>query len=156
LLYYLNNLENKDAFWFNEGEKRSLYLRINALDEGVFFTKGNNEGKGRLIGRACCGSFVRPPTLVSRIQEANMRIAVIGAVLENPAQTQKQFNGVISAYKGIVRGRMGIPFDAEDIGVVSVTIAAEIDEINALTGKLGNIPGVVVKTAVSREIGRGE
>ncbi|MDR1466272.1 MAG: iron-only hydrogenase system regulator [Treponema sp.] len=85
-----------------------------------------------------------------------MRIAVIGAVLENPAQIQKQFNDAISAYKGIIRGRMGIPFDTEDIGVVSVTIAAEIDEINALTGKLGNIPGVVVKTAVSREIGRGE
>jgi putative iron-only hydrogenase system regulator len=85
-----------------------------------------------------------------------MRIAVIGAILENPTQTQKQFNGIISAYKGIVRGRMGIPFDKEDIGVVSVTIAAEIDEINALTGKLGSIPGVTVKTAVSREIGRVE
>ncbi|MDR0644773.1 MAG: iron-only hydrogenase system regulator [Treponema sp.] len=81
-----------------------------------------------------------------------MRIAVIGAVLENPAQTQKQFNETISAYKGIVRGRMGVPFDKEDVGVVSVTISAEIDEINALTGKLGSIPGVTVKTAVSKEI----
>ncbi|MDR0785114.1 MAG: iron-only hydrogenase system regulator [Treponema sp.] len=85
-----------------------------------------------------------------------MRIAVIGAVLENPAQTQKQFNGVISVYKGIIKGRMGVPFDAEDIGVVAVTIAAEIDEINALTGKLGNIPGVTVKTAVSKEIESAE
>ncbi|MDR0410962.1 MAG: iron-only hydrogenase system regulator [Treponema sp.] len=83
-----------------------------------------------------------------------MRIAIIGAVLENPVQTQKQFNAIISTYKGIVRGRMGIPFDQEDIGVVAVTIAAEIDEINALTGKLGSIPGVSVKTAVSKEIER--
>ena len=85
-----------------------------------------------------------------------MRIAVIGAVLENPGQTQKQFNETISAYKGIVRGRMGIPFDKEDVGVVSVTISAEIDEINALTGKLGSIPGVTVKTAVSKEIKSSE
>jgi putative iron-only hydrogenase system regulator len=80
------------------------------------------------------------------------RIAVIGAVLENPQQTQTEFNDTVSAYKGIVKGRMGIPFDEEGIAVISITVAAEIDDINALTGKLGNIKGVTVKTAVSGEL----
>ncbi|MDR0557001.1 MAG: iron-only hydrogenase system regulator [Treponema sp.] len=77
------------------------------------------------------------------------KIAVVGAALENPAHTQKAFNDVVSAYKGIVKGRMGIPFDDENIAVISITVQAELDDINALTGKLGNIPGVTVKTAVS-------
>ncbi|MDR1074390.1 MAG: iron-only hydrogenase system regulator [Treponema sp.] len=77
------------------------------------------------------------------------RIAVVGAVLEDPARTQKAFNEVVSAYKGIVKGRMGVPFEDENIAVISITVQAELDDINALTGKLGNIPGVTVKTAVS-------
>jgi len=77
------------------------------------------------------------------------RIAVLGAILENPTNTQKTFNETISAYKDIVKGRMGIPFDNENIAVISITVQAELDDINALTGKLGNIPGVTVKTAIS-------
>jgi putative iron-only hydrogenase system regulator len=50
---------------------------------------------------------------------------------------------------------MGIPFENERISVVSVVLAGELDTINALTGKLGNLPGVTVKTAVSGELKGG-
>jgi putative iron-only hydrogenase system regulator len=76
-------------------------------------------------------------------------IAVIGAVLEKPQESQGAFNGIVARYKGIIKGRMGIPFDEEDISVVALTVRGELDDINALTGKLGNLPGVSVKTAVS-------
>ncbi|MDR2397946.1 MAG: iron-only hydrogenase system regulator [Spirochaetaceae bacterium] len=77
------------------------------------------------------------------------RIAVIGAVLENPKISQKAFNETVSQYKDIVKGRMGIPFTEEDVGVIALTLLGELDAINALTGKLGNLPQVMVKTAVS-------
>ncbi len=79
------------------------------------------------------------------------KIAVIGAVLENPGVSQESFNRVLSEYKVIVKGRMGIPFPEHDISVVSITVVGSLDEINALTGKLGNIPYVVVKTSVSKK-----
>lgn len=77
------------------------------------------------------------------------RIAVIGAILEKPQVSQKPFNDIVSSFKGIVRGRMGIPFEQEDMAVVSLTVVAGLNEINALTGKLGNLPHVTVKTAIS-------
>jgi putative iron-only hydrogenase system regulator len=77
------------------------------------------------------------------------RIAVIGAILEHPQISQKLFNDTVSQYKDIVKGRMGIPFDEEDTAVIAITLRGELDEINALTGKLGNLPHVTVKTAVS-------
>ncbi|MHB9294029.1 hypothetical protein Holit_03155 [Hollandina sp. SP2] len=77
------------------------------------------------------------------------RIAVIGAVLEKPQLSQKAFNETVSLYKEIVKGRMGIPFDEEDTAVISLTLLGELDRINALTGKLGNLPHVTVKIAVS-------
>jgi putative iron-only hydrogenase system regulator len=55
----------------------------------------------------------------------------------------------VALYRGIIKGRMGIPFDDEDMAVVALTVRGELDDINALTGKLGNLPHVTVKTAIS-------
>jgi len=79
------------------------------------------------------------------------RIAIIGAVLDNPTVCQAQFNDVVASYKHIVRGRMGIPFAEEGVSVISITVCGALDEINGLTGKLGNIPGVNVKTSFSKK-----
>jgi putative iron-only hydrogenase system regulator len=84
------------------------------------------------------------------------RIAVIGAILERPQESQKQFNEVTSHYKGIIKGRMGIPFDDDDAAVIALTLRGELDQINAFTGKLGNLAGVTVKTAVSGDLKKGD
>jgi putative iron-only hydrogenase system regulator len=77
------------------------------------------------------------------------RIAVIGAILEKPQESQQAFNNLVSNYRGLIKGRMGIPFDEEDTAVIALTLRGELDDINALTGKLGSLPHVTVKTAVS-------
>jgi putative iron-only hydrogenase system regulator len=77
------------------------------------------------------------------------RIAVIGAILEHPQASQNVFNETVSRYRSIVKGRMGIPFDNDDVAVIALTLRGDIDDINALTGKLGNLPHVAVKTAMS-------
>lgn len=79
------------------------------------------------------------------------RIAIVGAILENPKDTQMEFNNTISSFKGIIKGRMGIPYDDLKMSVISLVIIATIDEINSLTGKLGNIKGVTVKTSISKK-----
>jgi len=79
------------------------------------------------------------------------RIAVICVILEEPDLSQQQFNEIVSASKTMVRGRLGIPFEKEGIGVIALTVIGELDEINMLTGKLGNIPYVQVKTAISKK-----
>lgn len=78
------------------------------------------------------------------------KIAVISAILECPKECQKEFNDTIASFRGCIRGRMGIPFE-EGISVVSITVTGEVDEINSLTGKLGNIKGVTVKTAIAKK-----
>lgn len=79
------------------------------------------------------------------------KVAVISAIIEQPDLYQKEFNDVVSNFKSIIIGRMGIPVDGGKIGVVSLTIIGTLDQINSLTGKLGNIPHVLVKTAVSKK-----
>ena len=79
------------------------------------------------------------------------RVAVISAILEEPDICQKQFNDIISKYKHIIKGRMGIPCEVENISVISIVVVGELDLINSLTGKLGKIPSVLVKTSISKK-----
>lgn len=78
------------------------------------------------------------------------KIAVISAILESPEICQEEFNKIVSNFRGSVRGRMGIPFE-EEISVICITVTGELNEINSLTGKLGNINGVTVKTAIAKK-----
>ena len=77
------------------------------------------------------------------------KIAVISAILEDPKECQEKFNNVVSSFRGSIKGRMGIPFE-EGISVISITVIGTLEEINSLTGKLGNIDGVIVKTAIAK------
>lgn len=79
------------------------------------------------------------------------RIAVISAILENPETIQLEFNKIVSNYKHIIKGRMGIPFQEEDISVIAITVIGTLDEINSFTGKLGNINNCIVKTSISKK-----
>ena len=79
------------------------------------------------------------------------RIAVISAILENPERVQSEFNALVSSFKGIVRGRMGLPMPEYGITVITITLAGELDEINSLTGKLGLLPFTQVKTSISKK-----
>lgn len=79
------------------------------------------------------------------------RVAVISAVLDEPGKVQFDFNNIVSDYKDIVRGRIGVPFHENGISVISIIVVGTLDEINSLTGKLGNLNSCVVKTSVSKK-----
>lgn len=78
------------------------------------------------------------------------KIAVISAILEEPGKCQGEFNELIASFRGSIKGRMGIPLE-EGISVVSLTVMGELNDINSLTGKLGKISGVMVKTAIAKK-----
>lgn len=78
------------------------------------------------------------------------KIAVISAILEEPQVVQSQFNQIVSEFKGIVKGRTGIPFDQYGMSVITIIVIGTMDQINGLTGKLGNLQSVLVKTSVSK------
>lgn len=80
-----------------------------------------------------------------------MRIAVVSVVLDEPRDVQEQVNKIIADNKNIIRGRMGLPLNEEDVSIISLAVIGENDQINALTGKLGAIDQVNVKTSFSKK-----
>ncbi|MFP4698011.1 MAG: TM1266 family iron-only hydrogenase system putative regulator [Eubacteriales bacterium] len=79
------------------------------------------------------------------------RIAVVSAILEDPKNTQHLFNDIIADFKGIIRGRMGLPVIEEQVSIITIVISGELNEINSLTGKLGRLDKVSVKTSISKK-----
>ena len=77
------------------------------------------------------------------------RVAVISIIVEDRASAA-QINAILSEYGDYIIGRMGIPYKAKGINLISVAVDAPQDEISALSGKLGRLEGVSVKTAYGR------
>lgn len=81
--------------------------------------------------------------------EKENRIAVVGIVVNSREESAKKVNEILSAFGSIIVGRMGIPYRERDISVISIIVDGSMDEIGALTGKLGNIQGVKAKVALT-------
>lgn len=76
------------------------------------------------------------------------RVAVIGIVVEND-ESVSRLNEILHEYGSYIIGRMGIPYREKGINIVSIAIDAPQDAISALTGKIGRLDGISVKTAYS-------
>lgn len=78
------------------------------------------------------------------------RIGVIGILLEETNKIEI-VNTILHDYSYIITGRMGIPQPGgRDINVISLVVDGSTDDIGSLTGKLGNVTGVSVKSALSK------
>lgn len=79
------------------------------------------------------------------------RIGVIGIVVEDRSKGA-QVNQLLSEHVELIVGRMGVPkisHNERGLSVIALIIEGTTDQIGALTGKLGNIKGVQVRSALS-------
>ena len=77
------------------------------------------------------------------------RVAVIGIIVENKDSVQ-ELNAILHEYGEYIIGRMGVPYRARGISVISVAMDAPQTAISALSGKIGSLAGVSTKTAYSK------
>ena len=83
------------------------------------------------------------------------RVAVMGIIVEDMTSVE-QLNALLSEHGRWIIGRMGVPYRQRSISILSVAIDAPQDVISALSGKIGKLNGVSVKTAYSNVISKGE
>lgn len=77
------------------------------------------------------------------------RVAVISIIAES-TDFAESINKILHEYGKYIIGRMGIPYHKKNINVISVAVDAPLDVIGAISGKLGRLPGVSIKTAYSK------
>ena len=79
------------------------------------------------------------------------RIAVMGIIVED-VDSVEGLNALLHDYGPYIIGRMGIPYREKGVNIVSIAIDAPQDTIAALSGKIGALPGISVKTAYSNVV----
>lgn len=79
------------------------------------------------------------------------RVAVIGIIVEETEVAEK-LNSILHDYGNYIIGRMGIPYREKNVSIISLAVDAPQDVTSALTGKIGKLPGVSVKTAFSNVV----
>ena len=78
-----------------------------------------------------------------------MKIGVIGIIIERNKEVVGEVQTLLSDNADIILGRMGIPDRENGVSVISVIVKATNERISALTGKLGRLKSVKVKSAVT-------
>lgn len=77
------------------------------------------------------------------------RVAIISVIVESYEDIE-EFNRLLHRYNEYIIGRMGVPYRKKNISVISVAVDAPADIINAISGKLGRLRGISVKTLTSK------
>lgn len=79
------------------------------------------------------------------------RVAIIGIIVED-WNSVEALNKILHEYNGFIIGRMGLPYREKNVNVMSIAVDAPQDVISAMSGKIGNLPGISAKTAFSKVI----
>ena len=77
------------------------------------------------------------------------RMAIIGIFVYN-RDSADRINDLLHEYRQYIIGRMGLPYREKEVSVITVVVDAPEMEIGALSGKLGMVRDVQVKTAYSK------
>ncbi|MBC8060324.1 MAG: CopG family transcriptional regulator [Clostridiaceae bacterium] len=78
------------------------------------------------------------------------RIGVVGIVIEK-FESASSVNEILHEFADIIVGRMGIPYREKGISIISLIVDGTSDAISAMTGRLGKIVGVNVKSALTKK-----
>lgn len=69
-------------------------------------------------------------------------------ILVNEKSVTPDLNRVISEFAEVIIGRQGLPVHSTGDAIISLVLEGTTDQISALTGRLGRINGVSVKSVV--------
>lgn len=80
----------------------------------------------------------------------NRSVGVVAIIIKNRSNSASLVNEVLSQFGELVIGRMGLPYHERDLNIITLIVDASTDSIGSLTGKLGQITDVTVKTTLAK------
>ena len=78
------------------------------------------------------------------------RLGFVGIIIEDRTKNAANVNALLSEFGDIILARTGVPCPERNCSAISLVIDASTDRLGSLTGKLGRIPGVSVKSMLSK------
>jgi len=79
------------------------------------------------------------------------RLGFVGIIIHDRKAHAPRVNAILTEYGDHIVARTGLPYKEKNCSVITLVVDMTTDEVGALTGKLGAIDGITVKSALSRE-----
>jgi len=77
------------------------------------------------------------------------RVGVVGIVVKGNPVAGVEIQKILSEFSDVIIGRMGVPDRVNGINAISVIVEGTTERLSALTGKLGRLDNVSIKSAVT-------
>ncbi|MFA5161326.1 MAG: TM1266 family iron-only hydrogenase system putative regulator [Elusimicrobiales bacterium] len=77
-------------------------------------------------------------------------VGVVAVLVADRKHSAPKVNEILTKHGDIIVGRMGMPYHQRDLHVITLIVDGTNDEIGALTGKLGAVKDVTVKSALAK------
>ncbi|MCR4688173.1 MAG: iron-only hydrogenase system regulator [Saccharofermentans sp.] len=74
------------------------------------------------------------------------RVAAISIIVEDP-ESVESLNAILHEAGEYIIGRMGVPYREKNINIIMIAINAPQDVTSEISGKIGRLNGVNVKTS---------
>ena len=81
------------------------------------------------------------------------RVAVLAIIVRGGSFVQP-LNELLHQYGQYIIGRMGVPYRERGLSIIALLVDGSTDALGAMTGKLGNIPGVKVRSVLLTAAGQ--
>ena len=78
------------------------------------------------------------------------RISTVSIIVED-RESARAINDLLHQYADYIIGRMGLPCREKGLSVICVILEAPADVTSALSGRLGQLPGVSSKTMTAKK-----
>ncbi len=85
------------------------------------------------------------------MSEDKQRLGFVGIIIENKELCAPQLNSILSQHSDIILARTGVPNIKGKTSVITLVINSNTDQLGQLTGQLGSIDGVSVKSGLSKK-----
>lgn len=85
------------------------------------------------------------------MNENQKRLGFVGIIIDDREKCAGIVNDILSHHADIILARTGIPHAKGNTSIITLVIDSTTNELGDLTGKLGNVPGVSVKSGLAKK-----
>jgi putative iron-only hydrogenase system regulator len=78
------------------------------------------------------------------------RLGTVSVIVERQSAHIATVNELISQFGDAIIGRLGLPYPERGVNVITLVTDTSVERLSALTGKLGKLPGVQVRSLMAR------
>jgi putative iron-only hydrogenase system regulator len=85
------------------------------------------------------------------MNDKDKRLGFVGVIIDNREVSAPFVNAILHDFSSCILARTGLPNAKDTASVITLVVDISTDQLGVLTGKLGAIPGVSVKSGLAKK-----